>query len=41
MARELLLTPPILGIVRRKVVIEDFRTLSYVLYKELRKCSFI
>jgi hypothetical protein len=39
--RELLLTLSILGIVRGKVIIEDFYILFCVFYKELCKCSFI
>jgi hypothetical protein len=41
MVRELLLVPFILGIVHRKVIIEDFCILSYVLCKELCKYGFI
>ena len=39
--RELLLTPLIVGIVGRKVIIEYFYTLYYVLCKELYKYSSI
>jgi len=41
MAREPLLTPPILNIIYIKVIIKDFYVLSCVFYKELYKRSFI
>jgi len=39
--RELLFMPPVLGIIYRKIIIEDFCILSCVLYKELYKYNFI
>ena len=40
-AREPLLTLPILDVVYKKIIIENFYVLFYVLYKKLNRYSFI